>query len=449
MADADLAASTTASICVEKLFDSIPNNNHNNNYKIISDITKQFNVENHINCRTMPTTTATLLTNVNVSNTIIGTIGGEESSRIGATSTVGNFNSSITATPTSVTCPTSQTLSTLNNINDEIVSTNVLLNGTTGGNQTIVNSLNNGTNQIDNNEINLTSSMDTTKTTDLSSLSNTAGLMNNGGSNLTPNILIPPHGGGVMSCGFNSSPETSSSLWSTGDENTNSINLNGLGTFANYSSTAQQMYNGGPNSIAMAQQQQQQRRAITASHGSGGFQLSPNSAAAIGRNTPLLQTQSVQTQQQQQQQHQQQQHQQQQITKQSSGSGGLYNNGYPSWSNPPPPNMSGWQTPAAMGNNQVQSPWNRGRSVPNLNPAMVGNNLSCHRKPTSPNPGPSTSPFSSQQTGINQTMISPSKYRRSTSFPGKAPMGFHGPLEVSLGMDDGRDQYMGYQVRKI
>lgn len=104
-----------------------------------------------------------------------------------------------------------------------------------------------------------------------------------------------------------------------------------------------------------------------------------------------------------------------------------------------------------------QQPWNRGRSVPNLNP--MSNNLS-NRKPTSPNPGMSMSAFAaSQQCGITSP-----KYRRSTSFPGKVQgqnslhhgnvvdIGgqgqnnlSHGPIDMNS-LDDARDQFMQYQV---
>lgn len=109
---------------------------------------------------------------------------------------------------------------------------------------------------------------------------------------------------------------------------------------------------------------------------------------------------------------------------------------------------------------QTHQPWNRGRSVPNLNP--MSNNVP-NRKPTSPNPGMSMSAAfaSSQQCGIN---TSPMKYRRSTSFPGKVQgqnslhhgnvvdisgQGqnnlSHGPIDMNA-LDDAREQFMQYQV---
>lgn len=137
------------------------------------------------------------------------------------------------------------------------------------------------------------------------------------------------------------------------------------------------------------------------------------------------------------------------------------NSNYPVWSNPT--TAVAWNQPPQQQQqppqHQQMQPWNRGRSVPNLNP--ISNNMVNHRKPTSPNPGMSMSAFVPTQASCGTT--SPMKYRRSTSFPGKtqgqnASHGnidmsgqsqnnvAHGPLDVNT-LDDVRDQFMQYQVR--
>lgn len=96
--------------------------------------------------------------------------------------------------------------------------------------------------------------------------------------------------------------------------------------------------------------------------------------------------------------------------------------------------------------------------MPNLNP--ISNNMPNNRKPTSPNPGMSMSAFAPNQPQC--VVTSPSKYRRSTSFPGKmqGQNSSHGPMDMSGGqgpnsshgqldvnsLDDVREQFMQYQV---
>lgn len=98
----------------------------------------------------------------------------------------------------------------------------------------------------------------------------------------------------------------------------------------------------------------------------------------------------------------------------------------------------GWAT-AGPGSQQQQgtwssgasAPWNRGRSVPNLNPMQGG---IVNRKPS--------------PTGFGQPnmLISPVKFRRSTSYPGKGMFAAQPPTFEITNMDDARDM-LPYQVR--
>ena len=112
----------------------------------------------------------------------------------------------------------------------------------------------------------------------------------------------------------------------------------------------------------------------------------------------------------------------------------LANKGYGApW--PSPQQNPGWvPSPQNQANVSGLTPWNRGRSVPNLNPALQNNygNLS-NRKP---------SPTFNQQHQMVQ--ISPIKFRRSTSYPGKTMFSQHPTFEIT-GMDENRDNLL-YQV---
>lgn len=108
------------------------------------------------------------------------------------------------------------------------------------------------------------------------------------------------------------------------------------------------------------------------------------------------------------------------MARQQSLSNHLYK-GYGSWANPPGQNWS-------PGNSSV---WNRGRSVPNLTPLQqMGVGLSAGRKP---------SPTFNQQ-----QVISPVKFRRSTSYPGKGPFPQPPTFEIT-NMDEARE-LLPYQV---
>ncbi|CAH1153638.1 unnamed protein product [Phaedon cochleariae] len=111
------------------------------------------------------------------------------------------------------------------------------------------------------------------------------------------------------------------------------------------------------------------------------------------------------------------------MARQQSLSNHLYK-GYGSWANPPGQNWS-------PGNS---SGWNRGRSVPNLTPLQqmgVGLSSGVGRKP---------SPTFNQQ-----QVISPVKFRRSTSYPGKGPFPQPPTFEIT-NMDEARE-LMSYQDR--
>lgn len=112
----------------------------------------------------------------------------------------------------------------------------------------------------------------------------------------------------------------------------------------------------------------------------------------------------------------------------------LTNKGYGApWSSPQ--QNPAWGTPQNQ-SNVPGAPWNRGRSVPNINPALQNmNNFGNmgNRKP---------SPTFNQQHQMVQ--ISPIKFRRSTSYPGKTIFPQHPTFEIT-GMDDNRDNLL-YQV---
>lgn len=163
-----------------------------------------------------------------------------------------------------------------------------------------------------------------------------------------------------------------SSLWSTTEEQ--HISMNGI-SFPNFQSGG--LFNGAPG-LSSAH-----RRPVTATH---------NYQHPVGRSVPIPQN--------------------------------VFKSSYPTWSNPQP---SAW--PTGQNQNALAS-WNRGRSVPNLNPMHT---LSA-RKPAPAGPA----------TFHQHPVISPVKFRRSTSYPGKVQQYFQpgqqGPFETSV-LDD-----MAYQV---
>lgn len=162
------------------------------------------------------------------------------------------------------------------------------------------------------------------------------------------------------------------------------------------------------------------RRAITASHNFPQQQQQHgNAGAPAGTRHGGLQVSSAQQQQQQQQ------HQQQQQPPPTSHPGVyLPGKGYAAWSGgPQAPQQwgAGPQAAAAVASPGL-SPWNRGRSVPNLPPlhsslhaaAAVAAAAGLQGRKPSPtfpgHPGPATA---------HPSCISPVKFRRSTSYPGK------------------------------
>lgn len=367
---------------------------------------------------TMPTTTTTILTNAHPSAVTEDISSPSTSSSLAMTPTstttviaaaAGTFADCVSASSTTTTAQqlTQHSQSTDDSISGLTTSTtSVMLNGTNSFNNSNINN-----NTIDTLDIKLAASTELSKSPDLC-LSSSSSSIN--GAVAPPSILIPPN----TSCGYSSNPEQGSggAMWSNIDDGSH-MSLNGYNNYQNYTSSP--MFNGAsPNSIAAAISQHN-RRAITASHGSGGYQhgphgLSPNS---MNRSNSMIQTP------------QSQQSQPKQVG---------FNNNFPTWSNPPPWPSAGQQQQQQQQNMQS---WNRGRSVPNLNPMT---NVLPNRKPTSPNPGLSPSTYSAQQNAA----ISPSKYRRSTSFPGKVQgqSGYPGPMDVQGGIDDGREAFMQYQV---
>ncbi|XP_019760371.1 cytoplasmic polyadenylation element-binding protein 2 isoform X2 [Dendroctonus ponderosae] len=175
-------------------------------------------------------------------------------------------------------------------------------------------------------------------------------------------------------------------LWSTAIEDgfvPNLAGMNGMG-FQNFPSPNQQQQLFGGN---MGQNQANQtRRAITASH---------NFPPQMGRQ-------------------------------QSLSNHPLYAKGFGSWTGGPPgPPGQGWN-PNSNAAPSANSAWNRGRSVPNLTPLQqMGVGMPPGRKP---------SPTFNQP----QQIISPVKFRRSTSYPGKGPFPQPPTFEIT-NMDDVRD----------
>lgn len=182
----------------------------------------------------------------------------------------------------------------------------------------------------------------------------------------------------AQSSNYQPSPD---SPWSIGE-------VEGSG-FVNYSSSnngqmhkrpimSQQPHHGlSPNSrIGQNNASQQQYIHYNKNNGNNSNNYSSAAWSNSGPNSPW--------QQQQMQQHQQH-HQQQQLLHQSSSQASLPN-------------------------------WNRGRSVPNLNP--LSPHVPHQRKHQTPTQY-SMPPSASSSQGLSPNPISPSKYRRSTSYPGK------------------------------
>lgn len=97
--------------------------------------------------------------------------------------------------------------------------------------------------------------------------------------------------------------------------------------------------------------------------------------------------------------------------------------GYSTWANPQ--QQGTWSSGAT-------APWNRGRSVPNLNPMQqIGGMVNRKPSPT----------FSHHQSNM---VISPVKFRRSTSYPGKGIFAQPPTFEIT-NMDENRD-LLPYQV---
>lgn len=220
-----------------------------------------------------------------------------------------------------------------------------------------------------------------TSPTSLSSGANNH-FLNNGTNG---HLLMAQSGGASLNFQASNSPD---SPWSIGEvENSG---------FVNYSSSnngqmhkrpimsQQQPHHGlSPNSSIgrnNVSQQQQQQQYIHYNKNNGNN--SNNYSAAWSNSGPNSPWQ--QQQQQQQQMHQQQQQQQLQLH-QSSSQASLPN-------------------------------WNRGRSVPNLNP--LSPHVPHQRKHQTPTQY-SMPPSASSSQGLSPNPNSPSKYRRSTSYPGK------------------------------
>lgn len=238
--------------------------------------------------------------------------------------------------------------------------------------------------------------------TSLSSATNNNHFLNGNNGHL----LMAQSGGASLNFQASNSPE---SPWSIGEvENSG---------FVNYSSTnngqmrpimSQQPHHGvSPNSSLGRNNASQQQQYIHYNKNNGNN--SNNYSAPwsnSGPNSPWQQ------QQHQQQQHQQMQHQQQLLHQSSSQAS------HQNWNN-------------------------RGRSVPNLNPLHAPHHQRKHQTPTQYSMPPSAS--SSQ--GLSPNPNSPSKYRRSTSYPGKNQQNNMHGYQMDAGGGIIEDQaYMAYQV---
>lgn len=269
-------------------------------------------------------------------------------------------------------------------------------------------------------------------------------------------------------------------MWSNVDDGgSHNILSNGFKGSPNYQNSVSNLLN---NANIPGNLQPQNRRAITASHGCFQPGLPPNNCLPPNRGNAIptqhpqnhlhsMHKNNMHDPQQlphsnhnfnyQQQNHDLRDQQQYQDPHRHPQKPGGYNSNYPVWSNPSSnvPWSCGGQSPHSQQQQQQQQhggqmqPWNRGRSVPNLNP--ISSNLP-NRKPTSPNLGMSMSAFVPTQPSCGMT--SPLKYRRSTSFPGKSPNLQQGNLDLSgqnniahtsldiNALDDAREQFMQYQV---
>lgn len=213
-------------------------------------------------------------------------------------------------------------------------------------------------------------------------------------------LLMAQSGGASLNFQASNSPD---SAWSIGEvENSG---------FVNYSST-----NNG----------QMHKRPIMSQQPHHG--LSPNSS--IGRNNAS----------------------QQQYIHYNKNNGNNSNNYSTAWSNSGP--NSPWQQQQMQQHQQQQllqqtssqaslTNWNRGRSVPNLNP--LSPHVPHQRKHQTPTQY-SMPPSASSSQGLSPNPNSPSKYRRSTSYPGKN-QNMHGYQMEPVGGIIEDQAYMSYQVR--
>jgi hypothetical protein len=246
--------------------------------------------------------------------------------------------------------------------------------------------------------------------TSLSSGANNNHFLNNG-----TNGHLLSGGGGSASLNFQASNSPDSSPWSIGEvENSG---------FVNYSSTnngqmhkrpimSQQPHHGlSPNSSIgrnnASQQQQQQYIHYNKNNGNNSNNYSAAAWSNSGPNSPW--------QQQQHQQMHQQQQQQQLLQHQSSSQASLNN-------------------------------WNRGRSVPTMNP--LSPHLPPHQRKHQTPTQYSMPPSASSSQGLSPNLHSPSKYRRSTSYPGKN-QNMHGYQMDAVGGIIEDQSYMSYQVNFI
>lgn len=210
---------------------------------------------------------------------------------------------------------------------------------------------------------------------------------------------------------INSSNTSTASLWSSGPMEEgllHSLNVpavNGTLAFQNFPPTnPNPLYNTSLGAqiagLPQSQGQPPQRRAITATH---------NFPHNLSRH----------------------------IQQQSPQNMFMPNKGYTSWSST---QQNTWSPgPQNQANMQGLSPWNRGRSVPNLNPLQTMGNMGNMGNIGNRKPSPT---FNHQHSAM---VISPVKFRRSTSYPGKGLFPQPPTFEIT-NMDENREVLLPYPV---
>lgn len=244
-------------------------------------------------------------------------------------------------------------------------------------------------------------------------LSSAGGNVLGGGSHFSNGHLLMAQNSN-SSLNFQATLSPTTDNWSIGDDN--------AGGFVNYSS---------PNNGQL------HKRAIMSQQPHHG--LSPNSSIARANS------------------------QQQQFVHYNKNNCNSSNNFSSAWSNHSGQN-SPWQqqqqmqllqsTSSSSSSQMSLNAWNRGCSVPNLNPLSPHNNMMHQQQRIHQNTTQYSMPSSASSSqqhhqqpphqGLSPNLNSPSKYRRSTSYPGKSQMHAF-PMDIGTMIED-QSSYMNYKV---